>query len=268
MIFYRIISVLLLSAILSMPQGWASTICMDKPVQVAFYDLGVLYNPKLGTGLDKDVVDEVFHRLACTYAPEFQSRVRIWRQLATGQLDMSVSGIPSEERETFAEFVPYFYVRNQLIYLDETLDLSSPDRAFKQKSIRIGVVKSYKHGAGWDDWIDSMRMTGRVEEAPDTRTLLNQLKGGRIQAFPALPAVIMDLGARYDIDAVAVRQTRWFKDQPKIIHGLILSKQRMPAELRKAIRATVETMRSDGSLLKIYRKYFDEQTAREMLTLQ
>ena len=264
-IFQVIYTWLLVAGIASSSPVWAKSVCPDQPIHIAFYDLGVLYNPKTGLGLDKDVIDEIFYRLQCPYVPEFQSRVRIWNMLADHQLDMSVSGIPNAEREKFAEFVPYFYVRNQLVYLDRNLDVRSPQTALNNPAMVLGVVKSYKHGAGWDDWIEAMRRTHRIEEVPDTRSLVSQLKGGRIQAFPALPAVIMDLGVRYDLDPATVKVTQWFADQPKIEHGLILNKTRMSADLRQAIAKVMQQMRNDGTLLKIYLKYFDEREAKAML---
>lgn len=243
----------------------AASPCPSRPVTVAFYDLGVLYNPQNGNGLDRDVVEALFRRLGCPYTADFQSRVRIWNMLADGQLDMSVSGIPSPERLKFAYFIPYFHVRNQLIYLADTPMPSTPAQALARDDFRLGVVKSYRHGPGWDAWIDELRARGRVEEVADTRILIRLLKGRRITAFPVLPPVLADLGQRYDLDPASVRHTHWFLSQPKIEHGLVLSRQRMPLSAVRAMEQVMAQMRNDGTLLKIYRRYLPEPTAQDML---
>ena len=240
--------------------------CPNQPITVAFYDLGILYNPKTGSGLDHDVVAEVFRRVGCPYVADYQSRVRIWNLLADGQLDMTVSGIPTPERRVFAHFIPYFYVRNQLVYMADHPLPSSPAKAMADNSFRLGVVKAYKHGAGWDEWIEQLRLLNRVEESPDTKTLVRLLKGGRISAFPALPPVVVDLGGRYEINSETVRQTQWFLDRPKIEHGLVLSKHRISPKILAEIESAITQMRQDGTLLKIYRQYFTEFIARDMIS--
>lgn len=247
-------------------QIWAASPCPEEPVTVAFYDLGILYNPQSGGGLDRDVVDELFRRIGCRYTADFQSRVRIWNMLADGQLDMSVSGIPSPERRKFAYFIPYFYVRNQLVHLADTPMPRTPAQALVREDFRLGVVKSYRHGSGWDDWVEALRSRGQVDEVADTRILIRLLKGRRIMAFPALPPVFADLGRRYDLDPGTVRHTSWFLDQPKIEHGLVLSRQRMPLPLVRAMEQALAQMRSDGTLLSIYRRYLPESIARDMVT--
>ena len=236
----------------------------DKLVEVAFYDIGVLYHPRTHAGLDRDVVDEVFKRLRCGYAPKFESRLRIWSQLSKDQLTMSVSGIANDERRAFADFVPYFWARNQLIYSSKGEPLTTPEAFVANPEYRLGVVKSYRHGSGWDGWIEQLRVAGRVHEVADTQTLVNLLNNGRIKAFPALQAVSADIGERYQLNA-PVAHTTWFLDQAKIEHALILNKALIPASLKADIEKTVGQMRADGTMFKLLNKYFPEPIARDML---
>ena len=85
---------------------------------LAFYELGALYYSKPDggwAGIDKDIVDELEKRTGCHFQATLESRVRIWTLLASGKLDMSVSGISTPEREKFARFVPYFSTRNYVL---------------------------------------------------------------------------------------------------------------------------------------------------------
>jgi polar amino acid transport system substrate-binding protein len=243
--------------------GSAHAAC-DKLVDVAFYDLGVLYHPKTHAGLDRDVVEEVFKRARCSYAPKFESRGRIWTLLSKDQLAMSVSGIANDERRAFADFVPYFWARNQLVYSAKGDALTTPEAFVANPEYRLGVVKSYRHGAGWDAWIEQLRAAGRVQEVPDTQTLVNMLNNGRIKAFPALQAVSADIGERYQLNA-PVAHTAWFLDQAKIEHGLILNKALIPVGLKADIEKAVSQMRADGTMLKLLKKYFPEPIARDMV---
>jgi polar amino acid transport system substrate-binding protein len=190
--------------------------------------------------------------------------VRIWSQLSKNQLAMSVSGIANDERRAFADFVPYFWARNQLVYSVKGDALTTPEAFLENPEYRLGVVKSYRHGAGWDAWIEQLRAAGRVHEVADTQTLVNMLNNGRIKAFPALQAVSADIGERYQLNT-PVAHTAWFLDQGKIEHGLILNKALVPVGVKADIEKAVGQMRADGTMLKLLKKYFPEPIVRDMV---
>ena len=75
------------------------------PYTLTFYEFGSLYyRDQSGAyvGIDRDVVDELARRSGCVINGKIDSRVRTWARLADGNLDMSVSGIATPEREEFA----------------------------------------------------------------------------------------------------------------------------------------------------------------------
>jgi polar amino acid transport system substrate-binding protein len=178
---------------------------------------------------------------------------------------MTVSGIPTPERRVYADFLPYFWTRNQLVSLADTPVPESPAAFTANPALRLGVVRSYRHGPGWDEWIDHLRKLGRVEEVADAQGLVNLLRGRRITAFPGLPAVTGALVERYDLrEKVVLRH--WFRDRPKIESGLVLSRQRLPAPTVASIRLALEALRNDGSLLAIYKRHFPEAQALDLLS--
>jgi polar amino acid transport system substrate-binding protein len=70
-------------------------------------------------GIDKDLIEEIGRRSGCRFSQESDARARIWIRLAEGSLDMSVSGIPTPERDQFARFIIYFQTRNHLLMAPE-----------------------------------------------------------------------------------------------------------------------------------------------------
>ena len=72
-----------------------------RPVSLAFYELGLLYYrdaQRNANGIDVDLVRELSARSGCRFDTVLEWRVRIWSQLAAGELDASVSGIATPER--------------------------------------------------------------------------------------------------------------------------------------------------------------------------
>lgn len=94
--------------------------CGDKPTRLAFYELGNFYffESQQAQGIDKESVDALIKRSGCRFDAQVLARARIWADLASGDLDMSVSGIQNPERDKFAWFAPYLSASEAAALLD------------------------------------------------------------------------------------------------------------------------------------------------------
>jgi polar amino acid transport system substrate-binding protein len=250
-------------SVLLAPSAWARS-C--GPFSVGFYELGLLYHHDVEAGfvgIDKDVVQAVQQRSECEFKPVLESRVRIWQQLADGRLDMSVSGIPSPERERFAEFVPYFQTRNfALMRRDLARELPTPDVFLADGRRKAVVVKGFQHGATYDALLAQLRAQERVIDAADFGTAQRLFLAGRADLMLALPT---SWGAAFhkdgQLDQLAVLD---WSPRDRIVHGLVLSRERMAEAHRLRLRQAVESLIVDGSIDAIFRRYVGERLAREM----
>jgi polar amino acid transport system substrate-binding protein len=240
----------------------AAALC-PQPLKVALYDIGVFYRPDSGKGIDQDVVAELARRTQCRFHTEFNSRVRIWQMLRNASLDLSVSGIATEERRGFADFVPYYRARNELVVLASTPIPASPEAFLAEGKFKLGVVKSYVHGPGWEEWVAALRAQGRVVELADTAELFRALDHGRVQAIPAWRPLAVAMGFHYGMRHPLVR-LRWFADHPDVAYCLVLSKARLSPALRQHIAEQVEAMRRDGFLDSVYRRYMSAADVEAM----
>ncbi|WP_332854749.1 substrate-binding periplasmic protein [Duganella sp. S19_KUP01_CR8] len=239
-------------------------------IKLAFHNVGALYyrGPDgAWTGIDKDVVDELAKRTGCHFQATLESRVRIWTMLAGGKLDMSVSGIPTPEREKFARFIPYFAARNYVL-LDQSLPASATtaEGFLAAQGYKVAVVKSYKHGAGYDLWLDKLRAQGRVYEAADFPSVVRLLKIGRVQAVLAVPVVWVPVLKQEGLSE-SVRVMDWVPRE-NIAHGLIISRERIPAATAERMAKAIESMRNDGTLLMIFRRHIGDELASGLLNYQ
>lgn len=238
-----------------------------EPISLAFYELGVLYYKTAdGThaGIDQDVVEELSKRTGLRFQTALDSRIRIWTRLANGTLDMSVSGISTPEREQFARFVPYFVTRNYvLMRSDLPTTARSPEGFLADPAYKVAVVKSFKHGAGYDLWLDQLRAQGRVREAGDFQMVLHLLKIGRVQAVLALPTSWVP-ALKQDGMAATVQVLDWWP-KDTIVHGLILSRQRIPEATAIRMATAIQSMRDDGTLLTIFQRHVGPELANSLL---
>ena len=71
----------------------------SRPYTLALHDHGLLYSAETGTGIDKDVSDELIRRSGCKVTATLMARARIWQLIESGALDFSLSGITNTERD-------------------------------------------------------------------------------------------------------------------------------------------------------------------------
>jgi len=236
-------------------------------LRVAFYEYGALYYQTadgVWTGIDKDVVDEVARRLGCTIIPSNDSRVRIWSGLALGSIDASVSAVSTPEREKLGYLVPYIAEHNYvLLHKDAAPQAHSMDDLLADSTVRIGVIKSFKHGKVYDAWLDQLRAQGRVYEAPDYAALLRLFKLGRVQAIMAVTSGWYPL-ARQPQMASAYRVMDWAPRDPAI-GGLILSRKHFDPAMAARFGQAIRAMREDGTLKRIFARHLDAEAAARLL---
>ena len=180
--------------------------CGDQPIRLALYENGSFYYSEGGQnqGIDKDVVDELMKRSACKFDVKVMTRARIWADLSTGDLDMSVSGIQNPQRDKFAWFANYLILKNYVV-MQSGAALSAPTAAsfLQQRKLQFGAVRSFKHGAQQDKLLEDLRAEQRVQDSANAETLFKKLKEGRIDALFSQPPVyrkyIQDMGLQKDV---------------------------------------------------------------------
>lgn len=237
-------------------------------ITVAFYEHGALYyrtpDGKL-TGIDKDVIDELGRRSGCHFHSVLESRVRIWSMLASGGLDMSVSGIATPERQKTSRFITYFSTRNYVLFSkDLPVAAQSLEGFLDDKRYQVAVVRGFKHGQEYDEWLDKLRLQGRVVDAADFNAVIRLLKIGRVHAALALPTSWVPILKQENMtESVKVMD---LSSKTKLIYaGLILSRQRIPESTAVLIEKTIREMREDGTLESIFKRHIGADLAHDML---
>ncbi|WP_051304546.1 substrate-binding periplasmic protein [Chitinilyticum litopenaei] len=227
--------------------------CPAQPIRLAFYEYGLLYHQ--GRGIDRDLVDELARRTGCRFDTRVMPRARIWADLESGALDMSVSGIQTPARDRFAWFAHYLSMKNHALVssalageVRQASDFLATPRAL------FGVVRAFKHGEQQDRWLDTLRQAQRVQESPDAQTLYLKLKQGRVQAIFSQPPVYRHYLPTLDMQQQVSVQD-WTPQEKGVPHGLILAKSRFSQTEAQHWQEQLHQMRADGSLRAIYLRY-------------
>jgi polar amino acid transport system substrate-binding protein len=232
----------------------------NRPFTLGLHVHGLLYSSRTGSGIDKDITDALAQRSGCNITTTVLPRARIWQLIETGALDFSLSGIATPERDRFASFAWYFSNRYYLLVRQDAgvEKLSDFD---SNTALQLGVIRSFRYGARANQWVDQLTAAGRVSHASGLEPLYQVLLLGRIHGMIIEPFDMMD------VEGTEVKSvTRVLAlDDPAIPHGLIMSKKSLPPAEQAKWRALVDGLRQDGTVLRIFEKYFPPELARAMV---
>ena len=233
-----------------------------RPRTLALHDHGLLYSADTGSGIDKDFADELIRRSGCKVTVSVMPRARIWQLIESGALDFSLSGIANPERDKFAAFAWYFSNPYYLLVRQDAKVRQLADFA-DNPELRLGVIRSFRYSATANRFVDQLYGAGRVSYASGLAPLYEILEQGRIHGMIIEP---------FDYPALDERKIRAgttileFHD-PAVPHGLIMSRRALSPGEQGQWRAIVDDMRRDGTILRIFEKYFPPALARQMVEI-
>lgn len=227
---------------------------------LALHDHGLLYSADTDSGIDKDIADELIRRSGCKVVVSLMPRARIWQLIESGALDFSLSGITNPERDKYASFA--WYVSNKyylLVRRDAKVEHISD--FLDNKALQMGVIRSFRYSTSANRLVDQLQAADRLSLAGGLAPLYQALLINRIQGMIIEPFDYPTLEEKKIRDLTSIIE---FND-PAIPHGLIMSKKALsPAEQAKW-RALIDAMRQDGTMLRIFEKYFRPELAAAMV---
>ncbi|MET3133078.1 polar amino acid transport system substrate-binding protein [Oxalobacteraceae bacterium GrIS 1.11] len=235
----------------------------SRPYTLALHEHGLLYSAASDSGIDKDFADELIRRSGCQVGVSLMSRARIWQLIESGALDFSLSGIASADRKAYAGFAWYFSNKYYLLVRKDADIRRLADVAHKS-DFQLGVIRSFRYSESANRLLDQLREANRVSQAGGLAPLYQALRQNRIQGMIMEPFDYPALGEKAIRDISSVLE---FND-PAVPHGLIMSKKTLPATQQAKWRALVDGMRADGTVRRIFEKYFDSRLAASMLDFQ
>jgi polar amino acid transport system substrate-binding protein len=243
----------------AMAQTAAAMPSCDRPFTLALHDHGLLYDSQTGEGIDRDMADALERRSGCRISVSLMPRARIWQLIETGLLDFSLSGISNEARDKFAGFAWYFSNKYYLLVRRDAGVQVLADFA-RNPALKLGVIRSFRYSATANRLVDALDSQGRVSHASNLAALYQVLLDNRLQAMIIEP---FDYPTLENSRIRSLTQILEF-DDPPVRHGLIMSRTALAPEQQQAWRALVDALRADGTVTRIFEKYFKPELARQL----
>lgn len=238
----------------------AETVDCSRTYTLALHDHGLLYSADTNAGIDKDVADELIRRSGCKVKVSLMPRARIWQLIESGALDFSLSGIANTERDKFAGFAWYFSNKYYLLVRNDAgvRNLSG----FEQNdALQLGVIRSFRYSESANRLVDKLQQANRISQAGGLAPLYQTLMLGRIQGMIIEP---FDFSALEEKKIREITTIFEFNDAA-VPHGLIMSKKALTATQMEQWREMVNGMRVDGTMRRIFEKYFSPELAAALV---
>lgn len=231
----------------------------SRPLSLALHDHGLLYSGQTGEGIDKDIADELARRSGCKIIVSVMARARIWQLIESGALDFSLSGITNESRDRFAAFA--WYVSNKYYLLvHKDAEVRSVAEFERNPALKLGVIRGFRYSASGNRLVDALDADRRVTYATSLEPLYQVLLDKRVHAMIIEPFDYPSI----ERGTIRGQTTILAFDDPAVPHGLIMSRRALSPEQQQAWRAMVDGMRADGSMRRIFEKYFTPDLAIAM----
>lgn len=225
--------------------------CNDRKIELALYDLGLLYSSKINAGIDKELVELLKNKTGCRFNVSVKPRARIWGEVESGATDITVSGIATNEREKFAYFINYITAKNFALFRKSSNLKSFEDFEKHNGRSFIGVVRSFKHGAVIDQFIEKMKKQNRVKEYPAYDDVFKALEKGQIDLMFSLQLVFP---FHKNIDEFLVVDV----GSELVPHGLVLGRRSFTEKQMKNWRKLVNELLQKKEIDRILVKYLRE----------
>jgi polar amino acid transport system substrate-binding protein len=242
--------------------GIASAASPDcaRPFTLALHEHGLLYSAETDTGIDKDVANELIRRSGCKVTVSLMPRARIWQLIESGALDFSLSGITNAERNKFAAFAWYFSNKYYLLVRKDSGVRNQAD--FERNEMwQLGVIRSFRYSESANRLVDKLQAANRINQAGGLAPLYQALMLNHIQGMIIEPFDYPSLEEKKIRDISTIIE---FND-PSVPHGLIMSKKALSPVEQEKWRSLVNGMRADGTMRRIFEKYFKPDLAAAMV---
>ncbi len=208
-------------------------------------------HPPNVTGYDIDVINAVADEMGLEVVQEETSFDTIFRDVAQGKFDVAVAASTiTPERERTVDFSDPYYLADQSLLVAEGSDIGSQDDLG-------GATVGAQDGTTGEAYANDETDAADVRGYPGGTDAINALRVGQVDA------VIVDAPVAED----AVQKQGGLEVAEKIVTRELYGFSFAPDNdaLREAVNDALATVKEDGTLTELYKKYFPGQSPEPVL---
>jgi len=202
------------------------------------------------TGFDIEVVDEIANRLGLEVTYQDTSFDTIFRDLAQGRFDLVVAASTiTAEREQTVDFSDPYYRANQALVAPVDSEIQGVDDL-------EGATVGAQDGTTGEAYANDETPAAEVRGFPEGPDALNALRQGQVDAVIIDEPVAEEFIAQQpDLEIVQIPTGE--------LYGLPVAEDN--DALREEVNAALLEMKDDGTVARLYQKYFQIEPPAQVL---
>lgn len=228
-------------------------------VPVAPVGLSVTVNGDQIGGVYPDLLRAMSAAGGCDFVYSVVPRARLQVKFDSGDADMLLPASRTAQRDKLGLFIPLIMVRSALISLDESnLNLHTARQLLEHRDIRIGIVRGYEFGSGYQKLVADLNAQARVVQVVDADDVARMLDAHMIDATVMVPTIlygasqtdprVQHLGNRLRVHNLD--ELDWNES------GVYLSYARLSESDRNVLRDLFESVYRSGEMWKTFQRYY------------
>jgi polar amino acid transport system substrate-binding protein len=203
------------------------------------------------TGYDIDVINAIADEMGLEVVQEETSFDTIFRDVAQGKFDVAVAASTiTPERERTVDFSDPYYLADQSLLVAEGSEIGS------QEDLG-GATVGAQDGTTGETYANDETDAAEVRGYPGGTDAINALRAGQVDA------VIVDSPVAED----AVQKQGGLEIAEKIVTRELYGFSFAPDNdaLREKVNEALTTLKEDGTIAELYKKYFPDQSPGPVL---
>lgn len=216
----------------------------------------------LGTAnrnINSDLVMLLQERSGCTFRVLSMPAKRVMLELEEGKLHMSGRFFQTPEREAYLWFAHVQRTKVRAWFRRDRVSASQVLEFPQSRNMLVGITAGFTHSKMIDGIVTEMRRERphQVIEFPDRKALYRGLLQGRVDVVFLPAAVIEELSETEGEDAKLLDSVDFAPDERGAEGGIVLAKKRFDQAEAEKWQRLIYGLCTDGSILRVFRKYFD-----------
>jgi polar amino acid transport system substrate-binding protein len=241
----------------------AATLVTCPPLRLALLSYPGYYQRAAdgtASGMDVDIADELTTRSGCSFSKSGTNVARLWPGMMAGLSDLSTGTAFLPERQQDVDYLWLVRGRSMVMMPKAQAEKTPTREAFEaDPKLKLGVLRGAHRGTQAKAWVEMLRAQGRISESADMPSLVRAYEAGRVAAVLMLPGAMQ----RRDPGWLAQHPLLDWLPQDRITAGWTVSRRNVDAATRRRLLAAADSMRSDGTLLRMLRRNLGDAVARQ-----
>lgn len=245
----------------------ASQAQCSRPIHVPMTTtgFGVIAHAGQISGIVPDFLSELSAKTGCQFVYTVVPKNRQENLFELGKADLLVSAVKTAKRNKLGVFVPLVYIRPTLISIEtQQPPIQNARGIFRQKGLRLIVVRGYDYGSNYQAILDEMKKQGRLSFEPDPLSVARTMKANPLYATIMAPTIFAGVVMTEPLAQALQGKIRFqpLEELPWTESGIYISKTALSQSDQESLKSSMARMANTDIVWRAYQHYYPPEVLK------